>query len=99
MHKLRALSLFTLAISVAAPLFASRPFVIDHDVAVRLERGVEHGEKLLLENVPMIDGNPTTLELERFEVWAPDAKIIVYEADGKTTHTTPRPTTRFYKGI
>ena len=85
------------AFAIATPLFASRPFVINGDFASRLERGAAPGEKLVLE-AGLIDGLPTKLELERFELWTPDAQIIVYEADGKSFHTIPRPATRFYKG-
>src|SRR5438105_6708208 len=70
----------------AAPLMASRPLLVDNEIISRLQRGAEPGQKLVLERVPLIDGDPATLELERFEVWAPDAKIIVYEGDGKKTH-------------
>src|SRR5258708_9471938 len=85
-------------VTCAMPLLASRPYLVDNDVVRRLERGAAPGEKLILERVPVIDGNPMTLELEHFEVWAPDAKIIVYEADGKSTHTLARPATQFYRG-
>lgn len=83
---------------LALPSFASRPYPVDDAIATRLERGVQHGQKLRLERIPLIDGNPATLELERFEVWAPDAQFIVHEADGKHTRTLPRPRTRYYKG-
>ena len=82
----------------AMPLLASRPYVVDNNVALLLQHGAAPGEKLILGGVPVVDGNPTTLELERFEVWAPQPQILVYEADGKTTHTLPRPATRYYKG-
>jgi Metallo-peptidase family M12 len=87
------------AIAICAlPLLASRPYLVDNEVARLLEQGAAPGEKLVIDHVPVIDGNPVTLELERFEVWDPKAAIIVYEADGKSTHTLPRPDTRFYRG-
>ncbi len=85
--------------SLAAPAFASRPFFIDPSLAGRLEQGIAPGEKLELRDIALIDGNPTTLQLERFEVWGPDPQIIVFEKDGKSFHKLPRPETKFYKGI
>lgn len=94
---LRVVCAAVLVSGVAVPLFASRPYLVDESAVKRLERGAAPGEKIAV-RLPVVDGNPTTLELERFEVWRPDAQIIVTEADGKTTHTVPRPQTRFYKG-
>src|SRR5205823_14813557 len=83
--------------ALACPLMASRTYVAGDAIAARLERGAKSGEKLVLEQVPVIDGNPSRLELERFEVWAPDAQIVVSDKTGKT-HTLPRPKTLYYKG-
>ncbi len=101
MNKSRICLLFATAFVVCAapPMFATRPFVVDHELAVRLEKGIAPGETLELRDIALIDGNPATLTLERFEVWRPDAEIIVYEADGKSFHKLPRPDTKFYKGM
>jgi hypothetical protein len=82
----------------AVPLFASRPYLVNDTVATRLRQDDGAGGKVRLEHVPLIDGDSVTLELERFEVWEPDANVIVHEADGKHTHVLPRPDTRYYKG-
>src|SRR5207302_8482904 len=69
LRKLRLLAMTALVIS-AMPLLAMRTYVVGNDVAERLAHGPAPGQKLVLDQVPLIDGNPMTLELERFEVWA-----------------------------
>src|SRR5258708_22307700 len=78
----------------AATAFASRPYLVEERAVSKLRAG---GQKLIVDQMPMFDGNPATLILERFEVWAPDAEIIKYDADRKETRV-PRPTTKFYRG-
>src|SRR5258708_4213823 len=87
-----------LFVSAAAPLMANRPYAVDDRIAESLQQDTKPDVKLTLQGMPVINGERATLELERFEVWAPDARIVVHEADGKHTHTLPRPETRFYKG-
>ncbi|HEX3070601.1 MAG TPA: M12 family metallo-peptidase [Thermoanaerobaculia bacterium] len=86
------------ALLYSAPLFASRSYRVGDAVAMRLELGVEHGETLHLDRVPLINGDPATLDLERFEVWDAESRVTVHEADGKTTHVLPRSAARFYRG-
>jgi metallopeptidase family M12-like protein len=83
-----------LSLASAMPAFASRPYVVEERTVSKLRAG---GQKLTIEQMPMFDGNPATLVLERFEVWAPDAQIIKYDKDRKETRV-PRPTTKFYRG-
>jgi len=78
----------------AIPAFASRPYVVEQRAVSKLRAG---GQKLIVDDMPMFDGNPTTIVLERFEVWAPDVEIIKYDAERKETRL-PRPTTKFYRG-
>src|SRR5258708_9295709 len=82
----------------ALPLLASRPYLVDNEVVQLLEQGAAPGKKLVIGHVPILDGDPMSLELVPFEVWAPNATIVVHEADGKTTHTLAPPATKFYKG-
>jgi hypothetical protein len=78
----------------AIPAFASRPYVVEQSAVAKLRAG---GQRVVIEQMPMFDGNPATVVLERFEVWAPDAQIIKYDKDRKETRV-PRPTTKFYRG-
>lgn len=54
------------------------------------------GQRVRLERIAIGD-TVDTLELERFEVWAPDAEIVL-EVEGGTRQRLARPTTRFYRG-
>jgi hypothetical protein len=78
----------------AIPAYASRPYLVEQSAVSKLRAG---GQKIVIEQMPMFDGDPATVVLERFEVWAPDAQIIKYDRDRKETRV-PRPTTKFYRG-
>jgi len=78
----------------AIPAFASRPYAVEERAVAKLRAG---GQKLIVDKIPMFDGNPVTLILERFEVWAPDVQIIKYDAERKETRLR-RPETKFYRG-
>jgi hypothetical protein len=86
--------LFLLSLLGAIPAFASRPYPVDERAVSKLRGG---GLKLIIDQMPMFDGNPATLVLERFEVWAPDAQIIKYDKDRKET-LVRRPATKFFRG-
>lgn len=79
---------------MAAPAFAARPYHVDDDVTQRI---LAARERLVLERVPLLNGDPAKLELERFEVWRKDADIIAFGDHGKETHLAV-PKTRYYKG-
>jgi hypothetical protein len=81
----------------AASGYASRPSIVENEAVLKLQRGAPAGEKLVVERIPLFDGNPATITLERFEVWAPDVQIIEYGDGGKETRI-PRPATKFYRG-
>ncbi len=64
-----------------------------------LERPLAAKAKVKLERVPLADGELATLELERFELFAPDARIIVYDAEGKGKDVKPAPMKHFHGTI
>jgi hypothetical protein len=65
-----------------------------HDLAsIRREIPVGARKEATL---PLVNGNSTLVQLERFEVFAPDAKIIQHTPSGDVFF--PIPTTRFYRG-
>ena len=94
----RSLALRSLCIlylfAAAIPAFASRPYVVEEKAVSKLRAG---GQKLIVDDVPMFDGNLATVVLERFEVWAPNVEIIKYDANRKETRL-PRPATKYYRG-
>lgn len=56
------------------------------------------GGKLRLMHIPLIDGEPATLEVERFEVWAEGADIKVFGPNGEVEKQLPRPSAQYYRG-
>ena len=54
------------------------------------------GAKVRLHNVPLGD-QTRTLELERFDVWAPGAEIVVQNGDGSTSRIQP-PAMNYFRG-
>lgn len=70
----------------------------------RIERGALRelirpkavGARVVLERIPVGD-TIQTLELERFEVWAPDAEIVVEHADGRRERMAPPPI-QYFRG-
>lgn len=80
------------------PLMASRSYRVSPAVTSHIGLGVDHGESMRLDSFPLINGDPATLELERFEVWDSESQFVVHEADGKSMKVFPRPLTRFFKG-
>lgn len=55
------------------------------------------GQSLKLENVLLdSESTPVTLELERFEVFAPDARIVVHRAGGEAS--LPPPAAAYFRG-
>lgn len=93
----RARSVFFASLAVlasTAPLFAAQPYAVDEQIVARLRAG---GQRIVLDRIPLAGGDPVTVEVERFEVWRPDAEIIEYGAEGKERRL-PVPKTRFYQG-
>jgi hypothetical protein len=90
---------------IAASLFISA-FSLQASVQHRVEQGTLAplsaptmvGGRMKIANVPLVDGKPETLELERFEVWAPGADIKVFGANGEVVESLQPPATQYFRG-
>ena len=71
---------------------------LDSDEIARLRGPVANGAKVRVEHVPLVDGQPAALVLERFEVFAPDANIVVYGQGGTVLERLSRPDVSYYRG-
>ena len=78
--------------AVTTPLFASRVYSAD-----QMKRKLRDVPQSVSIQVPLLNGDPSTLELERFEVWAPDGKIVIHE-EGGVVRELPPPARFYYKG-
>ncbi|HEX9985058.1 MAG TPA: M12 family metallo-peptidase [Thermoanaerobaculia bacterium] len=71
---------------------------VEQSTFARLSVPVAQGVKLRIPAVPLADANDTQeLELERFEVWAPDAVIEIFGENGKVERAAP-PAIRYFRG-
>lgn len=61
-----------------------------------LSRPLAPGARVALERIPLGD-MVVTLDLERFEVWAPDAQIVVEHGDGSRERIAPPPV-QYFRG-
>jgi hypothetical protein len=68
---------------------------VDRDGLRAIHREIRVGESKQA-ILPLVDGNPTLVHLERFEVFAPDARIVQHTPTGDLSF--PIPKTRFYRG-
>lgn len=92
----RALVFVAVVLSGAATLSAAPSlFRVDSNEISTLRRDVPEGGRKHL-SLPLADGKPASIDLERFEVLAPDAHIIHHTPQGD--QELPLPKTRFYKG-
>jgi hypothetical protein len=53
--------------------------------------------KIVLDKVPLYEGSRSVIELEEFQVWAADGKVIIHGEGGKVTTMAP-PSMRFFRG-
>ena len=92
--------LFASAILLAAtafPSFASVQYRIENNQLAPLSRPDSPGAKVRIDGI-LIDGHAESLELERFEVFAPDADIKVLGANDVVLERLPIPAIRTYRG-
>jgi hypothetical protein len=69
---------------------------IERSALRELSRPMTPGARVALERIPLGD-TVRTLELERFDVWAPDAEIVVEHAGGRRERMAPPPV-QYFRG-
>jgi hypothetical protein len=84
---------FTLCFSLS--LHAGIQTRVDHETLLAFDAPTEIGGHLVVKNVDLGLGARQTLELERFDVFAPDAVIEVYDAAGKPHPLKPTAVRQF----
>lgn len=77
---------------------AAMQYRLDADSLAPLSGPTRVGARLEIENVPLVNGSPATLELERFEVWAPNAEIKVFGANEQVVEKLAAPAAQYYRG-
>jgi len=84
----------TLSLFTATAALAGMRARAEADDFRALRGPVKTGSKVRVQHVPLGD-DVKTLELERFDVWAPGAEIVVQNGDGSTTRLEPPPVNYF----
>src|SRR5258705_13039761 len=87
---------FFVAVSIAASSFAGSATVFNPAVRRALEKATLDG-KSTLRDISLGRESLDTIQLEPMEVWAKDAKIIVYGAGGEEKIIAP-PAVKYFKG-
>jgi hypothetical protein len=83
------------AILFSSPAAAAVQNRVESD-SLRPLRGLRAGTRATLEHIPLGDGL-ATLEVERFEVWAPGAAIVIEHGDGRRESIAP-PAVQYFRG-
>jgi hypothetical protein len=78
--------------------FAAMQYRLDADSLAPLSGPTKVGARLQVDGVPLVNGEPETLELERFEVWAPNAEIKVFGANETLVEKLAPPAAHYYRG-
>ena len=96
----RPVRLFALAVSVSlsvASLFGAVVTKLSDDAFTPL-RNAGAARKIVLDRLPIYDDKRSTIELEEFQLWAPDAKVIIHGDHGVVLQKLDPPPMRFFRG-
>lgn len=77
---------------------AATQYDFSRETLAPLQHPLKAGARIRIERVPLVDGRPATLELERFEVWTERADIQVFGEKGRVIHRLSPTAHRFYRG-
>lgn len=84
------------ALSISSSSFAATLTKVNDDVFAPL-RTVTPAKKVRLDKLPLYGSRSTPIDLEEFQVWAPDGKIFVHDGSGNVQKLDP-PAMRFFRG-
>ena len=97
MRSVSSIPLVLAFVLLVLPISAAPIERIERGFASRVERAAAKRERLVVAPLVTSDGAAVSLELERFEIWAADAEIVIHDAAGRITRTRP-PRTAYYRG-
>src|SRR5438552_18267585 len=89
--------LLALSVLCAAPMFGAATKLRD-DALSPLRTSVVT-KKVRLDKLPLYDSKRSVIELEEFQVWTPDGKVIIHGDNGVVLETQDPPATRFFRGL
>ncbi len=94
--RIRIAVLCTVVALCSWPLAAATVSKLNDDVLAPL-RASSVTKRILLSNVPLYEHGTAKIDLEEFEVWAPNGKVVVH--DGKSVQYLDPPPMRFFRGM
>lgn len=92
----RSFSLLVVSFLISATAYAAVESRVDREAFRKLAAPLASGSRVQVERIPVGD-TVRTLDLERFEVWAPGAEIAVEHGGGTRTRMAPPPVA-YYRG-
>src|SRR5438105_7713034 len=92
---------WVVAVSVAICAMSSALFAAIklRDDALSPLRASVVTKKVRLDKLPLYDSKRSVIELEEFQVWTPDGKVIIHGDNGVVLETQDPPATRFFRGL
>ena len=93
-----AVSAFILSMLLVPVAHAAVQYEFARETLLPLEGPLKSGARVSVDRVPLLDGEPGTLDVEQFDVWAPGADIKVFGADGEVLEQLKPPPVRYFRG-
>ncbi len=94
-HRLFAALAF-IALSLTPSLFAATVTKLNDDVLAPL-RAATIARTIHLDRLPLYGSRPTPIDLEEFQVWAPDGQVFIHDGHGNVQKLDP-PAMRYFRG-
>ena len=91
------LILFIAAIG-GSPLFGATVTKLSDDALAPL-RSSMMAKKIHLDHLPIYDDQRSSIDLEEFQVWSPDAKVILHGDNGVVLEKLDPPPMHFFRGL
>ena len=86
------------ALFAATAAHASVQYRVDGDAVALLGGPTRAGARITIPRIPLVDGRPESIVVERFEVWNRDAEIKVYGPNDEVLDSKAPPAVSYYRG-
>jgi reprolysin (M12B) family zinc metalloprotease len=83
-------------VAIASPALAATVTKLNDDVLAPLRTSVV-SKKIRLDKLPLYDAKRSVIELEEFQVWAPEGKVYIHDGKGNVEKVDP-PAMRYFRG-
>src|SRR5438552_9710705 len=94
----QAIPILLIAAIGSAPLFGATVTKLSDDAVAPL-RSSMIAKKIHLDGLPIYDNARSSIDLEEFQVWSPDAKVILHGDNGEVLEKLDPPPMRYFRGL